>query len=153
MPKILLTIALIFGINSVLFSQSGWIWQNPLPQGNNMSDLQFVNSTTAYALCFNSVMRSTNAGSNWSIYYTMQEQNNASMHFVNETTGFIVSDSGMVLKTVNGGVNWSVLYDFHQAKFHKIYFSDVSTGYLLKYNDTYGYRGTALYRTSNGGQN
>lgn len=150
MPKILLTIALIFGINSVLFSQSGWIWQNPLPQGNNMSNLQFVNPTTAYAMCFNSVMKSTNAGSNWNIYYTNHSQNNTSLQFINETTGFIVSDSGIVLKTVNGGVNWSVLYDFHQAKFHKIYFSDVNTGYLLRYNN-YGYRGTTLYRTSNSG--
>ncbi|HWA07237.1 MAG TPA: hypothetical protein VG961_11865, partial [Ignavibacteria bacterium] len=103
MPKILFTIALIFGINNVLFSQSGWIWQNPLPQGNSMSNLQFVNPTTAYALCFNSVMKSTNAGSNWSIYYTNHSQNNTSLQFINETTGFVVSDSGIVLKTVNGG--------------------------------------------------
>ncbi len=150
MPKILFTIALIFVINYVLFSQSGWIWQNPLPQGNTMSDLQFVNSTTAYAMCFNTVMKTTNAGNNWSIYYTNHNQNNTSLQFINETTGFVVSDSGIVLKTVNGGVNWSVLYDFHQAKFHKIYFSDVNTGYLLRYNN-YGYRGTTLYRTSNSG--
>lgn len=141
MPKILLTIALIFGINGVLFSQSGWIWQNPQPQGNTMSNLQFVNSTTAFAMCFNSVMKSTNAGNNWSIYYTNHSQNNASLQFINETTGFIVSDSGIVLKTLNGGVNWGVSYDFHQAKFHKIYFRDVNTGYLLRYNN-YSYRGT-----------
>ncbi|NOS83818.1 MAG: hypothetical protein HOP31_01660, partial [Ignavibacteria bacterium] len=151
MPKILLTIALIFGINSVLFSQSGWIWQNPLPQGNNMSNLQFVNSTTAYAMCFNSVMKSTNTGSNWSIYYTNHSQNNTSLQFINETTGFIVSDSGIVLKTVNGGVDWNNVYDFHEAKFHKIYFSDVNTGYLLRYNNYYSGFGTLLYRTTNSG--
>ncbi len=150
MPKILFTIALIFGINSVLFSQSGWIWQNPLPQGNNMSNLQFVNPTTAYAMCFNSVMKSTNAGSNWSIYYTNHSQNNTSLHFISETTGFIVSDTGIVLKTVNGGVNWNIISNFNQMKFHKIYFSDVNTGYLLRYN-SYGIRGTTLYRTSNSG--
>jgi photosystem II stability/assembly factor-like uncharacterized protein len=153
LPRILLTIALIFGINNVLFSQSGWIWQNPLPQGNNMTDLQFVNSTTAYAMCFNSVMKSTNAGSNWSIYYTNHSQNNTSLQFINETTGYIVSDSGIVLKTVNGGVNWSMVYDFHQAKFHKIYFSDVNTGYLLRYNNYYSGFGTLLYRTTNSGIN
>lgn len=153
MPKILFTIALIFGINYVLISQNGWIWQNPLPQGNSMSNLQFVNSTTAYALCFNSVMKSTNAGSNWSIHYTNHSQNNNSLHFINETTGFVVSDSGIVLKTVNGGVNWSVLYDFHQAKFHKIYFSDVNTGYILRNNNYYSGFGTLLYRTTNSGIN
>ena len=151
MPKILLTIALIFGINSVLFSQSGWIWQNPLPQGNYMSNLQFVNSTTAYAMCYNSVMRTTNAGSNWSIYYTMQEQNNASMHFVNINTGFIVCDTGIVIKTTNGGINWNVIYDFEQKRFHKIYFVDINTGYVLRYNKLYNYEGTSLSRTTNGG--
>lgn len=150
MPKILFTLALIFGINNVIFSQNGWIWQNPLPQGNNMSNLQFVNSTTAYAMCFNSVMKTTNTGSNWSIYYTNHSQNNTSLHFINETTGFIVSDTGIVLKTVNGGVNWNIVYGFHQAKFHKVYFSDVNTGYLLRYNN-YNYSGTVLYRTSNSG--
>lgn len=151
MPKILLTIALIFGINNVLFSQSGWIWQNPLPQGNYMSSLQFVNSTTAYAMCYNSVMRSTNAGSNWSICYTKQEQNNASMHIVNINTGFIVCDTGIVIKTTNGGINWNVIYDFEQKRFHKIYFVDINTGYVLRYNKLYNYEGTSLSRTTNGG--
>ncbi|HMQ79850.1 MAG TPA: YCF48-related protein [Ignavibacteria bacterium] len=151
MPKILLTIALIFGINSVLFSQSGWIWQNPLPQGNYMSNLQFVNSTTAYAMCYNSVMKTTNSGSNWSIYYTMYEQNNASMHFVNINTGFIVCDTGIVIKTTNGGFNWNVIYDFEQKRFHKIYFVDINTGYVLRYNKLYNYEGTSLSRTTNGG--
>lgn len=153
MLKILFTIALILNINCIVLSQSGWIWQNPLPQGNNMLNLQFVNSNTPYALCFNSVMKSTNAGSNWSIYYTNHSQNNTSLHFINETTGFIVSDTGIVMKTVNGGANWSVMSNFNQKKFHKIYFTDVNTGYLLRYNDTYGYRGTTLYRTTSGGQN
>lgn len=151
MQKLLKFYALIIIINCVLYAQSGWIWQNPLPQGNNMSELQFVNSTTAYAMCFNSVMKSTNAGMNWSIYYTGHSQNNTSLYFINATTGFVVSDTGIVLKTVNGGVNWNILYDFHQKKFHKIYFNDVNTGYLLRYNDTYSYKGTVLYRTSNGG--
>lgn len=151
MPKILFTIALIFGINNVIISQNGWIWQNPLPQGNNMSNLQFVNSTTAYAMCFNSVMKTTNSGSNWNIYYTNHNQNNASLHFINETTGFIVSDTGTVLKTVNGGVNWNIVYDFHQAKFHKIYFSDVNNGYLLRYNNYYAEYGSLLYKTTNSG--
>ena len=153
MPKILFTIALIFTITESLYTQDGWIWQNPLPQGNNLSDLQFVNSTTAYAMCFNSVMKTTNAGNNWSIHYTNHSQNNTSLHFINETTGFIVSDTGMVLKTVNGGVNWSIIYDFHQLKFHKIYFNDVNTGYMLRYNSYFSGYGTLLYRTTNSGIN
>ncbi len=149
--KSLLLTSLIYLISASSYSQNGWIWQNPLPQGNDMSNLQFVNSTTAYALCFNSVMKSTNAGSNWSIYYTGHSQNNTSLHFINETTGFVVSDTGIVLKTVNGGVNWSVISNMHQKNFHKTYFLNSETGYLIRHNDIYGNHGTALYRTSNGG--
>jgi len=96
-------------------------------------------------------MKSTNAGNNWSIYYTMQEENNVSMHFINENTGFIVCDSGKVLKSINGGLNWNVIYDFEQEGLHKIYFSDFQTGYILRHNRLYNYEGTGLYRTTNGG--
>ncbi|MFI5212211.1 MAG: hypothetical protein ACHQIH_04960, partial [Ignavibacteria bacterium] len=97
MNKILLSIALIFTVTLSVHSQNGWVWQNPLPQGNDMFDLELVNSTTAYALCFNSVMKSTNSGNNWSIYYTPPGQINTSMHFINASMGFIVCDTGMVL--------------------------------------------------------
>jgi len=96
-------------------------------------------------------MKSTNAGNNWSIYYTGHSQNNTSLHFINETTGFVVSDTGIVLKTVNGGLNWSVISNMHQKKFHKTYFLNSETGYMIRHNDTYGNHGTGLYRTSNGG--
>lgn len=153
MLKILLTLALIFNINCIVLSQNGWVWQNPLPQGNDMSVLQFVNATTAFALCYNSVMKSTDAGNTWNIYYTMQSQNNASMHFVNETTGFIVCDTGIVIKTTNGGANWNSIYNFNQKKFHKVYFIDINTGYTLRYNDYFSYLGTTLYKTTNSGLN
>lgn len=151
MQKLLTTLALIVLFNCVLIAQNGWVWQNPLPHGNDISNLLAVNTTTAYAMCFNSVIKSTNAGSNWSIYYTNHSQNNTSLQFINETTGFIVSDSGLVLKTVNGGVNWNTVYDFRQSGFHKIYFYDVNTGYLLKYNNYYSGFGTLLYRSTNSG--
>lgn len=151
MLKLFKNIALIVLFNCVLIAQNGWIWQNPLPHGNDISNLQFLNTTTAYALCFNSIIKTTNAGNNWSIYYTNHSQNNASLQFINETTGFIVSDSGLVLKSVNGGVNWNTVYDFRQSGFHKIYFNDVNTGYLLKYNNYYSGYGTLLYRSTNSG--
>ncbi len=149
--KSFLLSSLIYLISASTYSQNGWIWQNPLPQGNSMSNLQFVNSTTAYALCFNSVMKSTNTGSNWSIYYTMQDENNVSMHFINENTGFIICDSGKVLKTLNGGLNWNVIYDFEQIRFHRIYFSDANTGFSIRYLKNTSSIGTALYRTTNAG--
>ena len=30
-----------------------------------------------------------------------------SVYFINETTGFLCGDAGVVYKSVNGGVNWT----------------------------------------------
>jgi photosystem II stability/assembly factor-like uncharacterized protein len=136
---------------SFIYAQEGWIWQNPLPQGNDMSCLQFVNSATAYALCYNSVMKTTNTGYNWSIYYTNHDHKNISLQFVNENTGYVVSDSGLVLRSTNSGMNWVLVHNLNLDRIHNLYFINVNTGFILRYNCFVPSCGTSLYMTTNGG--
>jgi hypothetical protein len=43
-----------------------WTWLNPLPQGNSLYKLQFINSTTGYAAGDGgTVLKTTDAGSSW----------------------------------------------------------------------------------------
>ncbi|KXK48839.1 MAG: hypothetical protein UZ05_CHB002001973 [Chlorobi bacterium OLB5] len=49
-----------------IFSQSGWFWQNPLPQGNDIYDVKIINNNTALAVCEDGILlKTTNSGVNW----------------------------------------------------------------------------------------
>ncbi len=59
-----LILSLIFISNS--FAQEGWFWQNPLPQGNNLTDVCFVDENTGYVLGENlTFMKTTDGGDIW----------------------------------------------------------------------------------------
>ena len=68
MLKILFKILLLlFGITSVAasasFAESGWYWQNPLPQGNPLRAVAVPDSKTVIAVGdFGTIMRTTTGG-------------------------------------------------------------------------------------------
>ncbi|HPS65578.1 MAG TPA: hypothetical protein PK447_08390, partial [Ignavibacteria bacterium] len=42
-----------------------WVWQNPLPQGNTLDAVSFVNANTGYATgAYGTIMKTTNGGAN-----------------------------------------------------------------------------------------
>jgi photosystem II stability/assembly factor-like uncharacterized protein len=49
-------------------AQSGWTWQNPLPQGNNLNDVQAVSTDIFYAVGDKgTVLKSVTGGASWDI--------------------------------------------------------------------------------------
>lgn len=48
--KRFIVIAIVFTMNIGVFAQSGWFWQNPLPQGNGLGDVFFINNSTGWAV-------------------------------------------------------------------------------------------------------
>ncbi|HJY63999.1 MAG TPA: hypothetical protein VJ455_07570, partial [Ignavibacteria bacterium] len=100
---------------NISFSQSGWFWVNPLPQGNDLLDVKIFESGNSYACGkFGLVLKSTDFGFNWSIIRSELNYSSRSMYFQNESTGWISISSGdpiipgnaRLLKTTNGGLNW-----------------------------------------------
>ena len=54
-------------IYTVNFTQDTWFWQNPLPQGNALSDISFFDSNNLIAVGFNgTIIRSFDGGDVWS---------------------------------------------------------------------------------------
>ncbi|MEZ4690397.1 MAG: hypothetical protein R3A12_09530 [Ignavibacteria bacterium] len=54
-------------VNSIIISsglsQTNWFWQNPLPTGNNLTNIQFTDINTGYAIgSHKSIMKTTNSG-------------------------------------------------------------------------------------------
>jgi photosystem II stability/assembly factor-like uncharacterized protein len=109
--------------------------------------IQMVNQNLVFATSL-SVLKSTDGGSNWidinpsvnwgSKYF--------GLHFLNENTGFVTSDSGYICKTTNGGNNWTSIRPENYTSIYSIKFADSQTGYAAGTNGK-------ILKTTNGGTN
>lgn len=146
--KILTSILLFLLSNSIVFSQSGWYYQNF--GGNDLNSIRFVNSNTGWAVGYNgTIMKTTNGGSNWSVQSVGAGYILESVDFADVNTGWTVGwnfSGGKIFKTTNGGTNWlaqssGIDYDLYSTDF-----INASTGWIV------GSFGTIL-KTTNGGTN
>src|SRR5215471_13831403 len=85
---------------------SGWVWQNPLPQGHHLESVAFLDPDTLVAVGqYGTVLKSTDAGLNWTIQ-------NPAIHslfavtFSDALTGTAVGVNGTIVRTADGGVTW-----------------------------------------------
>jgi len=132
----LLLIALIILPESA-FNQ-GWNWQNPLPQGNRLSQIQFVDSLHGWILSEygGSLLRTINGGSSWEISAMPLWTNR--IHFVDRLNGWCVGSGAppFIMRTSDGGKTWEDLPipeerntgDYYN--FYGLHFLDVFNGYI-----------------------
>lgn len=76
--------------------------------------------------------------------------------FLNNTTGWIAGDSGVVFRTTNQGVNWTQQSTYVDNYILDIFFLNENYGWAVSwdvYPDSGSYLGTILLRTTNGGVN
>ena len=103
----ILLLSIIFAIK--LYPQENWYWQNPLPQGNNLFRVQFVNTNTAYAIGgASTVLKTTDAGAKWAVTEYAGGSNKilTSLYFRNENDGWTGGYDGKLLHTTNAGAQW-----------------------------------------------
>jgi len=59
---------LVFVLAISVSAQEGWFWQNPLPQGHLLWDIEFINSNEGWAVgMYNTILKTTDAGANWTV--------------------------------------------------------------------------------------
>ena len=109
-------LAVIFIISSDLYSQSGWQWLNPIPQGNGIKKVKFLNDNIGYAVGrSNTVIKTTNGGTNWIVINngirsligsgtTLWAGKLTSLAIINENT--VIAGGNGIIKTTNGGTTW-----------------------------------------------
>lgn len=129
-------------------SGEGWIWQNPLPQGNDLFDVLALSNQVVVAVGQSgSMLVSTNGGTNWrstSLPVGLRADLR-SIAFIDLLNGWCVGDSGVILVTTNGGMNWSPRYSsLGRTNLNSVHFVNRSFGWVA------GDAGSVL-RTSNGG--
>ena len=128
--KIFLSLVLfLFAAN--VFAQSGWQWQNPLPTGNDLYKVKFIDVNTGFAVGENStIIKTTHGGINWT-YNKIEKSGVRLMHIcaIDQNTIYIFSSGKDAFKTTNGGNNWISQQILFTGDFYDIMFSNINTGW------------------------
>jgi photosystem II stability/assembly factor-like uncharacterized protein len=130
-----------------------WEWQNPLPQGNSLEQVTFVDNNYGWMLTIaGTLMRTTDGGSNW-IEHIIGKIWSQKIHFIDRLNGWCVGSGAppFVMKTTDGGKNWYDLpipeerNDGSYYNLWDVFFIDTFKGFFV---DSRG----AIFHTSDGGQ-
>src|SRR5712692_2012897 len=139
---------LCFGIAAAptaALAQSGWFWQNPLPQGNTLNAVAAIDTDTVVAVGdLGTVARTTDKGVTWSVQHHAGGTENRllGVSFVDAHTGTAVGEFGTVLRTTDGNA-WTPQRSGTKNHLSAVSFVDRNTGTAV------GAGGTIL-RTTDG---
>jgi photosystem II stability/assembly factor-like uncharacterized protein len=88
-------------------SGTNWISKRWTLTNNGLNSIYFVNPSTGFIAGDSGViLRTTNTGYNWNIYFCGYKKKLRSTLFLNSQTGYIVGDAGLLIKSTNGGLSW-----------------------------------------------
>ena len=148
--KLLTVLIITFFICHSLFSQY-WTPQN---SGTNkiLGESYFLNQESGWIVGENTVMKSSNSGTNWIIQPVPAFYTYGGIEFLNTETGFIagsygtyLNSTGTILKTSDGGTTWITFYNSSRGLWDVV-FVNSDTGFIcgdMKY----------FAKTTNGGLN
>ena len=128
---------LIFISQVYLFPQ-GWEWQNPLPQGNRVDKIQFIDSLHGWISTHSgTLLRTTDGGNKWDeqIIGKLWVQK---VFFIDTLNGWCVGygTPPFILRTKDGGKTWEdlpipdELNSGNSYNLWDVYFLDTSNGYF-----------------------
>lgn len=91
-------------------SQSNFTLMNPLPTGNDLTDVQYIDGVFYACGWYNALIKSTDKGETWqTISTSLNSSTIRKVCFVNKDTGYFstgyISEGGLY-KSTNGGINW-----------------------------------------------
>ena len=90
-----------------------WVWQYPLPQGNDLLAVDFITSDLGIAVGKGGIIiRTTNGGSSWQAVAPVTSSDLYDVKFVNQQTvfaaGWGATVSAEVLRSLDGGLSWAI---------------------------------------------
>jgi photosystem II stability/assembly factor-like uncharacterized protein len=92
---------------AVNVESSPWVWQNPLPQGNNLNAISCPSSSTCYAVGeLGTILVTTNGGVNWNGQFSTTSKNLHGISCPSTSTCLAVGDGGLILATNTSGSTW-----------------------------------------------
>jgi photosystem II stability/assembly factor-like uncharacterized protein len=110
MNRVVSLIACIILAGQAATGQSGWFWQNPRPNGNNLLAVKVIDNNTIVATgAYGTILRTTNAGGTWSIQTPPSRPYLYGVDFGSSLVGVAVGSQGTILRTIDGGISWSAI--------------------------------------------
>jgi photosystem II stability/assembly factor-like uncharacterized protein len=105
-------------------------WVNPVPQGNNLTYVDFITSTIAYATGIHgTIIKTTNGGSTWSILNTGTNIDLYHIQFINQNVAIAAGAKGSILKTTDGGTTWIIINTGIISDLTSVHFPTFNIGY------------------------
>ncbi len=142
----------VLGWNNLIYrtSNAGYNWQQLTERNgggtasDRLYDHCFIDQNTGFVVGWNGLIKkTTDQGETWVTIPSLSINNNASVEFINASTGFLGSYTA-IYKSTNGGNNWFSHIPLNYSTARSIRFFNQSTG-------LYGLSSGAIYRTTDGG--
>ncbi|MBR9974339.1 MAG: hypothetical protein KFF77_02045, partial [Bacteroidetes bacterium] len=134
-------------------AQSGWFWQNPLPQGNHLWDIVAIDENILVAVGDGScVVRSTDAGETWQYQSIDGDAELNAVSFPDSRTGYAVGRNATIFKSDDAGRSWRRVMNppGDRVILSDIAFVDAYTGVAIG-TDVDGVPYSLCFRTTDGG--
>jgi photosystem II stability/assembly factor-like uncharacterized protein len=154
---------LIFTASTVhaICSSDNWCWVNPLPQGNDVNDILYVDSNTAWAVGdYGTILSTLDGGTTWMAIDSGTDADLTAIHFIDGNNGWIAGSKGVLLHTTDGGENWSPQVFDSYSNLKDIQFLDEEVGWTVGYGSSNWFpcpqglcysQGEHIYKTTDGG--
>jgi photosystem II stability/assembly factor-like uncharacterized protein len=127
-------IILLFSICPTVVGQ--WNWQTPLPQGNNLLHVQFVDGTFGWASGeYGTVLHTSTGGSTWYEQEYARTDNVLSVSMISGDVGWAAGDNGIILYTTDNGDTWSEQSSGITSGLNAITFVDPANGWAAGDNE------------------
>ena len=100
-----------FSVSAQKKNSLGWVWQNPLPQGNPLYSINFTkDKQTGYAVgADGTILSTTDGGFNWIPQQSPTETVFSSVFVRDKLHTVAVGIRGTVVTTIDGGKKWMVI--------------------------------------------
>ena len=141
-------------INVSVEGQVVWEWQNPLPTGNKIYCIDFVDDLTGwFGSSAGTILHTSDGGNSWKLQYVgIDDLYIKSIDFLDHFEGWAVGNYGRenqligyILHTTDGGTHWSVQFVDSLYFFNIITFKDRNHGWAGKSKEG------KIYYTKDGG--
>jgi photosystem II stability/assembly factor-like uncharacterized protein len=140
----LILVSFILSQNNV-FSQIGWTWQNPYPQGNHLQRIKFWDANTGIAIGYEgAILITNNSGENWQFNLAGTYNRFTGLTVLPNGIAVVSGMNGTLAKTTNYGNNW-VTFSTSSEWYTNNAFININTGFYANYK--------YIMKTTNGGYN
>src|SRR5690349_20371269 len=107
--NLFLFFALLFIFTANLYSQSGWFWQNPKPQGNAIFGIKMFDAESGIFINSDNLLSTRDGGQSWDITYTGFPWFNKSFSAPAENVYYMLADTAAIIRSTDKGRSWSFI--------------------------------------------